>query len=291
MALLILATLLCLVGASGCSPSSGNASPRVSSSRGSTASRGATASRRPPTPGQTTALQLTSTGVVRPVGHDGRYVTVGLGDSVPSAAGCSGCTAFIAQAGARAAAAAGTRSVVQNEAVAGYTSGDVVNQLADATVRSRIADSDLVIITVGANDLADALSGSCDDSSGCLDAVMRAVDSRLTSIVTRVKALQAASDATVVITGYWNVGIDGEVGRENGEDYVATSRALTRRFNAMVVSLARTEDVTYADIYTPLVGTDGTRDPTTLLADDGDHPNAAGHALLAAAVVKALGLT
>ena len=45
---------------------------------------------------------------------------------------------------------------------------------------------------------------------------------------------------------------------------------------------------TYVDIYTPFKGADGSTDDTALLADDGDHPNAAGHQLIATALLAAL---
>jgi lysophospholipase L1-like esterase len=40
------------------------------------------------------------------------------------------------------------------------------------------------------------------------------------------------------------------------------------------------------DIYAPFEGA-GDRNPTALLADDGDHPNAAGHRLIAKALLDA----
>ena len=45
----------------------------------------------------------------------------------------------------------------------------------------------------------------------------------------------------------------------------------------------------YADIYTPFKG-DGSRDDTALLVADGDHPNAPGHLLIAAAIATAANL-
>ena len=38
-----------------------------------------------------------------------------------------------------------------------------------------------------------------------------------------------------------------------------------------------------------MLGEDGTVDPTQLLAADGDHPNAAGHRLIADEVMEVLG--
>ncbi len=105
---------------------------------------------------------------------------MGLGDSVPSAANCPGCVSFVDQVGERIAEETGEREQVDNLAVAGYTSSDVLSQFDSASVRSQIADSDLVVITVGANDLADGLTGSCDLESGCVDTRIAQIRSRLT---------------------------------------------------------------------------------------------------------------
>lgn len=246
----------------------------------------ARAAAMPATPASSSSALRTSTGAPEPTGHAGRYVTVGLGDSVPSAANCPGCVSYVNQVGTRVAERIGEKPVVNNLAVSGYTTSDVLSQLEDESVRARIADSDLVIITVGANDLA----GFCAEESGCDDADIAEVRTRLTTIVEQVRTLQSASDATVIVSGYWNVEQDGEVGRQNGQSYVTASKALTRRFNTMAAGVASSQKAIYADFSTPFVGTDGNGDPTGLLVSDGDHPNAAGHARLAAAVMSTLGL-
>ncbi|WP_084648222.1 SGNH/GDSL hydrolase family protein [Acidipropionibacterium thoenii] len=260
--------------------------PTVSSTSG--APSGASSSQGPVSPGTSTASP-TPTSTPTLAGHAGRYVTVGLGDSVPSAANCSGCVSYITQVGDRLAERAGATGVVVNDAVAGFTSSQVLDQLGTAAVRSRVADADLVVITVGANDLPDDSDGSCDPDSGCARMAIAELRTRLTTIIQQVRALQTAADAKVVVSGYWNVGVDGAVGRQNGQQYMTTSRTMTRLFNAMVVEVAASQKAIYADFSTPFIGTDGSADPTDLLASDGDHPNAAGHARPADAVVSALG--
>ena len=107
-----------------------------------------------------------------------------------------------------------------------------------------------------------------------------------TAVVGRVRAL--APDARVALLGYWNVGVDGSVGRALGRTYVAGSDALTQAVNRVVLDVTRHTGSTYVDAYTPLKGTGGHRDPTEDLLDDGDHPDASGHARLADAVLDAL---
>lgn len=289
MALLVISTAGCArfpsaAAAPGTSSSgAGSSTPGVSSGTGTS---GASSSWRPDSTGSSTA---TPTPTPTLAGHAGRYVTVELADSVPSAANCPGCVSYITQVGDRLADRAGVTGVVVNDAVAGFTSSQVLDQLGTDGVRSRVADADLVVITVGANDLPDDSDGSCDPDSGCARMAIAELRTRLTTIVQQVRALQTAADAKVVVSGYWNVGVDGAVGRQNGQQYMTTSRTMTRLFNAMVVEVAASQKAIYADFSTLFIGTDGSADPTDLLASDGDHPNAAGHARLSDAVVSALG--
>lgn len=221
------------------------------------------------------------------------YRTVGLGDSVPAGTNCPDCTEYVTQVGRAMASSSGKVASVDNEAVAGATTSDVLAQLADASIRARIADADLVIITIGANDLdTSQIDGDCYplSATGCYRDDLVGISSRLTAIVNRVQGLMSRPGGTIVLTGYWNVIEDGEVGAENGSTYVTASDELTRMFNADVSAVATATSTTYVDVYTPFKGASGTTDDTRLLASDGDHPNAAGHAVLARAIETALGV-
>jgi lysophospholipase L1-like esterase len=66
----------------------------------------------------------------------------------------------------------------------------------------------------------------------------------------------------------------------------ATDR-LTRAANDQIATAARAEGAGYVDLYTAFKGERAERNPTTLLATDGDHPNAAGHRVIAAALLSA----
>jgi lysophospholipase L1-like esterase len=87
------------------------------------------------------------------------------------------------------------------------------------------------------------------------------------------------------VTGYWNVFEDGDVGAANGEAYVRDSDGLTLAVNAMIETETHRHGMVYVDLYTPFKdkGND-----TTLLATDGDHPSAAGHALITTLLHTAL---
>lgn len=218
---------------------------------------------------------------------------VGLGDSVPSGGAC-GCVPFVQTAGDDLAKAEGRTASVNNLAVGGYTSDDVVAQLDEPAVRDAIAESDLVIIEVGANDFNpsadDVENPLCADAagSGCYTATASSMVANLNKIVSTVDTLQTNPGGQVVLMGYWGVFADGEVASSNGQQYVVGSDSLTRWVNSMVAGVAKQQGVVYADAYTPFKGADGSQDDTAYLADDGEHPNQTGHQLLARAVVDAV---
>ena len=215
---------------------------------------------------------------------------VGLGDSVPAADTC-GCDGFLEQLVPALHATTRRRVTLANDATSGWTTRDVLADLAEGrSHRDLVAGADLVVVEIGANDfdLSRLGDASCAPAgtSPCFRATLASLRSGLTSIVDRVRSVSPG--ARVALLGYWNVGVDGSVARELGSTYVASSDALTRAVNQVVTEVTRTTGATYVDAYTPLKGAGGDRDPTEDLLDDGDHPNASGHARLADAVLDAL---
>ena len=215
---------------------------------------------------------------------------VGLGDSVPAADTC-GCAGFLEQLTPDLRSATGRTVTLRNDATSGWTTQDVLTDLTSGRARADlVAGADLVVVEIGANDfdLARLSDPACSPAgtSACFHSTLTGLRSGLTKVVDRVRAL--APGAHVALLGYWNVGVDGSVGRSLGSTYVAGSDALTRAVNDVVVGVADDAGATYVDAYTPLKGSSGDRDPTEDLLDDGDHPNASGHARLADAVLDAL---
>ena len=219
-------------------------------------------------------------------GHGGTLATLGLGDSVPQGGPCTNCTTFIERVGTDMARKAGVKAAVRNESVAGYKTADVLTQLESNSTKSLLETSDLVIVTIGANDFdLDTLVGQCAHSDvSCVADDVNDVTGRVRTILERVKAGMSTPGATVVVTGYWNVGFDGKAGRNKGPDYVKVADMVTEAFNANVKKIANEVGVVYVDVRTPFKGADGNRDDTALLMDDGDHPSEEGHKVLAEAV-------
>ena len=149
-------------------------------------------------------------------GHGGTLGTVGLGDSVPQGSACRQCVTFIERVGTDMAHRASVRASVGNESVSGYKTTDVLTQLESPGTRTLLKTADLAIVTIGANDFdVDKIVARCAHAdASCVEGDVDAVIRRVRTILERIKAAMTTPDATVVVTGYWNVGMDGKVGRE-----------------------------------------------------------------------------
>jgi acyl-CoA thioesterase I len=193
-------------------------------------------------------------------------VVVTLGDSVPAGSVC-GCDPFPTLY-ARAVHAAS-----DNLAVSGYTSSNVLAQI--PAVRSQLAAADEVILMIGANDLAAAF----DDGTSYADAA----EAMRQNVVAAIRAIDEIRSTKVLVLGYWNVVEDGQVATDDyGSDGVQNSITATDDCNSALEAAASSTGATFISTEAAFHGTDGSKDPTGLLASDGDHPNAAGHAAIAA---------
>ena len=199
-----------------------------------------------------------------------------------------GCTDFITAYAAQLPTSAGGPGRPDNEGVNGQTAAQLAASLDAGQLRTNLARANIVIVTIGANDLTPLISqwsaGRCGTTCGtsATPAVGRAVGSVLSAI-----SDEAAPGARVLVTGYWNVFQDGDVGRQlHGDAFGDWSDQVTRSLNTVIEGQAAAHNDTYVDIYTPFEGA-GDKDPTGLLGTDGDHPNAAGEALITRALLSA----
>jgi len=217
-----------------------------------------------------------------------------IGDSVTAGSNCR-CPAFPALYAAALARTYGTPVAVINDGQGGETSQDVDDDLSrDPTERAEIADSDIVVVTIGANDFGDRYTditnARCGDTDelGCVRDELTNLRADLQSIVTKIRRLRGDRNTAILLTGYWNVFQDGAVARNSLPSAgLEVSDALTLVTNATMVGVAEELQVTYVDLYQAFKGSDGQADPTVLLALDGDHPNAAGHRLIARTLLDA----
>ncbi|GAA4605400.1 lysophospholipase L1-like esterase [Actinoplanes octamycinicus] len=213
------------------------------------------------------AVVLALTGCAGPIRAErDSPVVVTLGDSVPAGTNCS-CTPFPDLYARMLSPRA--RSV--NLAQSGFTTADVQEQLGRGGVRDSVRAASVVLVMAGANDMAAAF----DEGDDFGTAAQRVGDA-MASIVAAVRR-EHGSPVTVLVLGYWNVVKDGAVGLEAyGADGLRTAKQATSYDNDALRQAAEQAGATYLTT-SPLF----TADPTALLADDGDHPNAAGHQAIA----------
>jgi lysophospholipase L1-like esterase len=219
---------------------------------------------------------------------------VAIGDSVTAGTNCN-CTPFPELYAKGLADSYDIRAYVQNDGTGGETSADVLADLtSDPGERDDIAQADIVVVTIGANDFGshynDIASGTCDrsDRLGCVHDQLGQLQDNLDEIVQRIRRLRGGAPTAILLTGYWNVFEDGDVAvLSMSKQGRAASDTLTIATNRIIQQVADADHATYVDLYAPFKGPDGSANPTDLLAGDGDHPNAAGHQVIARTLLKA----
>ena len=214
-----------------------------------------------------------------------------LGDSVASGLHCD-CQPFPGQYRTILGQGSGRGAVVANYGVSGFDSGNVLRQIrTDDAVRVQVAQADIVVVEIGANDFMDKWgpisNGECRlGNNHCFPETMTQLQNRLTAALTTINELRAGQPTQVLVTGYWNVFADGRVAfREEGAGFVRRSRNLTAQVNVALFSAALATGGRYVDLGTAFFR-GGRARLTRLLTDDGDHPSWSGHRLVAQALAR-----
>jgi lysophospholipase L1-like esterase len=208
---------------------------------------------------------------------------------VPAGSSC-GCTDYVDLLAQSLSSSLGSKVTSTNLAVPGQTSSGLLDQLSSPDVRAALADADVVVVTIGANDVEATDPADCDGDDGpaCYRDDLTALTGNLDRVAAAVARLTARPGARILLTGYWNVFLDGAVARSHGASYLKIADGVTREVNSRISSAASAHGAVYVDLFTPFRGADGSKDCTALLASDGDHPDAAGHALIARSLLAAL---
>lgn len=215
---------------------------------------------------------------------------LGLGDSVTAGTDCA-CTDYVTGLGRLLADRDSRPVTVDNLGAPGATTSDLLVALStDRALQQAVSRADVVVVTLGANDLTDSLDawrrGDC--SVGCYQPGVDAMSERLTQAVSAIRKLRSGPPAQILLTTYWNVFPDGQVAeRAESDGYLPWSDQITRAANQAIRSSADRTGAACVDLYGPFRSHPGD-DPTDLLADDGDHPNPAGTALISQQVLAAV---
>ena len=211
-------------------------------------------------------------------------MVLALGDSVPAGSACS-CTPFPALYAQAISVASAARTVSINAGRPGLTSTGLVGLLGNGTPESDdVARSAVITITIGANDFDYVPSAQCPKLS-CYAAALHTLAVNVAAILGRINQLRASQPTAVRITGYWEIWKDGAIGAQLGTDYMQVNDALTDAVNRLLAHAASDTDAGYVDLQAAFHRTTD----TDLLAADGDHPDAAGHRMIAG-LLQASGL-
>jgi lysophospholipase L1-like esterase len=112
-----------------------------------------------------------------------------------------------------------------------------------------------------------------------------AIEHNLAEIIARVRELTAGHPVLLVFLDYWSVWLGGQYAEAQGSAYVDAAEAVTDQVNTIIKATAAESGSAYVDLRAAFKGPDYEFDETHYLSNDGDHPNAAGHEQIAAAVV------
>jgi lysophospholipase L1-like esterase len=232
-----------------------------------------------------------ATTIVMPPSRSRPLQLVALGDSVPANFGCP-CPGYVADVGTELQTVTHRPVQVHNDAESGWTTADVLAGLDFADTKADLANADLVLIQVGANDFDLKRLGdpAClpAATSPCWTATLADLRTQLTQLTQRIRTLNPSPGLRIALLGYWNVTVDGQAARSLGSQYVTGSNELTAVVNQTIEAVAAQSHDIYVDAYTGFKGDNGTRDATEDLLEDGDHPNAQGNQILTKAVLDAL---
>lgn len=214
---------------------------------------------------------------------------VGLGDSVMAGTNC-GCSGLVEEYADALARRTGRPVHADNLGDDGAVTDDVLSDLtSDRRTRSLAARADVVVVTIGANDLIPQLqtwrASGCPRH--CFRTAAREVGRNLSRVLGTLTAARGGRSDHVLVTDYWNVFRDGQVALDSdGRAERSWSVRVTAAANTAICRAAQAARAVCVDLVRPFKGS-GDRDPTPLLADDGDHPNAAGMKAIVAALMRA----
>ena len=218
-----------------------------------------------------------------------RSITVvGIGDSVTSGYNCN-CEAFVGLYATQLAAQDDVATSSVNLGVPGWTSSQLLTAMTKpGAFRDQVAKADILLVTIGANDLNPLeAKGPTGCPATCYPPLIDSAGHNVELIVDAARAANPVHPATVLLTDYWNVFQDADVGTaEHGTAFQSWSDALTRAESTQICDGARSAGATCVNLYAPFKG-NGSSNPTSLLAPDGDHPHAAGHQLIASTLLAA----
>ena len=177
----------------------------------------------------------------------GSATVVAIGDSVTAAEVC-GCTGFVKSYAAHLPTAAGGPAHAVNLGADGLTAAGLRTLITGpGATATAVAEGDVLLVTIGANDLTPLLSRwqTAGCSAACYSPAVDTVGSNVSAILAAAKALRGDRSTRILVTDYWNVFSDGDVARvSDGPAYLRWSDELTRALNNRICTAAQNAGAT-----------------------------------------------
>jgi lysophospholipase L1-like esterase len=231
---------------------------------------------------------------------------VSVGDSIPyGQQDCDDCEAFPALFGASIQETTGVAVEVDNLSQHdGNTAARFVEELkgeAHKPTREALAAADIVIVTIGHNDVPwGALDDTCDADHGffdgnesapwdvlvgpCLQTEAERYRKNLDGILTQIVDLREGRPTVYRFTNQYN-DIPGD--RCCPPEAIAVSKTTKDTFNKVACEVAEAHGFICIELYHAFNGSNGDEDAGDLLAPDHTHPSAKGHELIAQLLIDA----
>lgn len=217
------------------------------------------------------------------------WTIAALGDSVTAGTHCD-CTAFPTLYATELSASRGVAGTALNLGVGSETSGELLAQLRNSRSKefAAVKNADIDLLTIGANDFADnydqITQGECagPDATDCVRDQIAEMRHNIVAALAQIRELRNGKPTAMLVTGYWSVFEDGDVAKAAFPSIgLQATQVLTTKVNRAIDDAARAAGATYVDLFASFNGAAAHGDVTSLLAPDGDHPNARGQALIA----------
>ncbi len=181
--------------------------------------------------------------------------------------------------------------VLNNEAISGDETSDMLRllQTSDAT-RKNIAESELLVISIGGNDLLGPLQRATTselfdlmmnkENSTLVKNALASASTNLTAITNEIRSLNA--DCTIIFQTVYNP----MHANSSYKSYASLVDSFAPTFNGMFYALAENDDEIFvADVYTAFDNYYKETGKFDIIHADGIHPSESGHALIAEVIL------
>lgn len=209
-----------------------------------------------------------------PLPAEGIRTIVALGDSLTRGAGDANGQGYVGLVRQDLEKKLGHTITFTNLAINGQTSSDLRKQLAQDQVKQQIAKADLILFTIGGNDLFQQTGGLYTIDNKKLAEATKGLTANFEAILQEVRSLN--NHATIVYTSLYNPFGDTEASGE-------TVKPVLDWNNAASQIAAKYPRVLVVPTYDLFVGKE-----KTYLYTDHFHPNADGYSRIAARIIQAL---